>query len=205
MEGSMWSKSPSIMTSKLSSVGLRLWVAGCGLAFVGMAVMPTLYGQQDKHASLIPSASRKSAPAFELMTEDGKKMRVSDYRGKVVLLNFWATDCGGCVLEIPSFIELEKAYKDKGFTAVGVSMDISYEGLKDANEAWGRVRPFMAKKGINYTIVMGDDAISNAYALNAYPATYLIDKFGKIAVAYVGVVVDKDSIETNINGLLSER
>ena len=132
-------------------------------------------------------------------------MRVSDYRGKVVLLNFWATDCGGCVLEIPSFIELEKAYKDKGFTAVGVSMDISYEGLKDANEAWGRVRPFMAKKGINYTIVMGDDAISKAYALNAYPATYLIDKSGKIAVAYVGIVVDKDNVETNIKGLLSER
>jgi peroxiredoxin len=170
-----------------------------------MSVMPTLYGQQDKHASLIPPASRKSAPAFELMTEDGKKMRVSDYRGKVVLLNFWATDCGGCVLEIPSFIELEKAYKDKGFTAVGVSMDISYEGLKDANEAWGRVRPFMAKKGINYTIVMGDDAISKAYALNAYPATYLIDKSDKIAVAYVGVVVDKDNVETNIKGLLSER
>jgi peroxiredoxin len=201
----MWSKSPSIITSKLFSVGLKLGVAGCGLAFVGMSVMPTLYGQQDKRASLVPPASRKSAPAFELMTEDGKKMRISDYRGKVVLLNFWATDCGGCVLEIPSFIELEKAYKDKGFTAVGVSMDISYEGLKDANEAWGRVRPFMAKNGINYTIVMGDDAISKAYALNAYPATYLIDKSGKIAVAYVGVVVDKDNVETNIKGLLSER
>jgi hypothetical protein len=78
-------------------------------------------------------------------------------------------------------------------------MDISYEGLKDANEAWGRVRPFMAKKGINYTIVMGDDAISKAYALNAYPATYLIDKSGKIAVAYVGVVIDKDNVDTNID------
>jgi thiol-disulfide isomerase/thioredoxin len=51
------------------------------------------------------------------------------------LLDFWATDCGGCVREIPSFIELEKEYKDNGFTAVGVSMDISYESLKDANEA----------------------------------------------------------------------
>jgi thiol-disulfide isomerase/thioredoxin len=76
------------------------------------------------------------------------------------VLSFWATDCGGCVLEIPSFIELEKAYKDKGFTAVGVAMDISYEGLKDAKEAWGRVRPFMAEKGMNYPIVMGDDAMS---------------------------------------------
>jgi peroxiredoxin len=167
--------------------------------------MPALYGQQDVHASLTPPAGRKTAPAFELVTQDGKKMHISDFRGKVVLLNFWATDCGGCVLEIPSFIELEKAYKEKGFTAVGVSMDISYESLKDANEAWGRVRPFMAEKGINYPIAMGDDATSKAYALKAFPATYLIDKSGKIAVAYVGVVINKDNVETNIKRLLSER
>jgi peroxiredoxin len=109
------------------------------------------------------------------------------------------------VLEIPSFIEFEKAYKDKGFTAVGVSMDISYESLKDANEAWGRVRPFIQKHGINYPIAMGDDAISKAYALNSFPATYLIDKSGKIAVAYVGVVINKDNVATNIKSLLSEQ
>ena len=68
------------------------------------------------------------------------------------------------MLEIPSSIELEKASKDKGFTAVGVSMDISYESLKDANEAWGRVRPLIAKHGVNYPIALGDDAISKAYA-----------------------------------------
>lgn len=139
------------------------------------------------------------------MTESGGKIRISDYRGKVVLLNFWATECGGCVLEIPSFIEIENAYKDKGFTAIGVSMDILYESLKDANEAWGKVRPFMATRGINYTIAMGDDAISRAYALNAFPATYLIDKSGRIAVAYVGVVVNKDNVATNIKNLLSEQ
>ena len=194
-----------IELTKRISKGLRLLVAGCGLAVFSTSVVPSLYGQQDKHASLTAPENRKPAPAFELMTENGKKMRLSDYRGKVVLLNFWATECGGCVLEIPSFIEMQKAYKEKGFTAVGVAMDISYEGLKDSDEAWARVRPFMAKKGINYRIAMGDDAISKAYALNAYPATYLIDKSGRVAVAYVGVVVDKDNVETNIKGLLSER
>jgi peroxiredoxin len=139
------------------------------------------------------------------VTQDGTKLRISDYRGKVVLLNFWATDCGGCVLEIPSFIELEKAYKDKGFTAVGVTMDISYEDLKGANEAWARVRPFIAKHGVNYPIAMGDDAISKAYALSSFPATYLIDKSGSIAVAYVGMVIDKVNVETNIKSLLAER
>jgi peroxiredoxin len=180
-------------------------IAGLIIAFVWTCITPVLFCQQDVHAALTPPANRKSAPAFQLVTEDGTKMQISEYRGKVVLLNFWATDCGGCVLEIPSFIELEKAYKDKGFTAVGVSMDISYEDLKDANEAWGRVRPFVAKHGVNYPIAMGDDAISKAYALNAFPATYLIDKSGKIAVAYVGMVIDKGNVETNIKGLLAER
>ena len=159
----MGREATSIITTKLVREGLSARVVCCVLAFVGMFNMPVLYGQQDVHASLIPPAGRKSAPAFELVSQDGKKMHISDYRGKVVLLNFWATDCGGCVLEIPLFIELEKAYKGKGFTTVGVSMDISYESLKDANEAWGRVRPFVAEKGINYPIAMGDDEIGRAH------------------------------------------
>jgi len=180
-------------------------IVGFIIAFVWTCITPALFGQQDVHAGLILPANRKPAPAFQLVTENGTKTQISDYRGKVVLLNFWATDCGGCVLEIPSVIELEKAYKDKGYTAIGVSMDISYEGLKDANEAWGRVRPFIQKHGVNYPIAMGDDAISRAYALNAFPATYLIDKSGKIAVAYVGVLINKDNVAANIKSLLSER
>ena len=201
----MGREASSIFTSKLFGARLSLRAVSCVLTFVGICIAPALYSQQDVHASLIPPASRKSAPAFDLVNQDGKKIRVSNYRGNVVLLNFWATDCGGCVLEIPSFIELEKAYKGKGFTVVGVSMDISYESLKDANEAWSRVRPFMAKEGINYPIAMGDASISKAYKLNAYPATYLIDKSGKIAVAYVGVVINKENVETNIKELLSKR
>jgi peroxiredoxin len=200
----MQSKALTI-TPKLAGSQPAHKIAGFIIVFVWTCIAPALFGQQDVHAALTPSANRKPAPAFQLVTQDGTKMQISDYRGKVLLLNFWATDCGGCVLEIPSFIELEKAYKDKGFTAVGISMDISYEDLKDANEAWGRVRPFIAKHGVNYPIAMGDDAISKAYALNAFPATYLIDKSGKIAVAYVGVVINKDNVATNINSLLSER
>jgi len=192
-------------TPKLAGSQRTHKIAGFIVVFVWMCITPALFGQQDVHAALIPPASRKSAPSFQLVSQDGTKMQLPDYRGKVVLLNFWATDCGGCVLEIPSFIEFQKAYKGKSFTAVGVSMDISYEDLKDANEAWGRVRPFIAKHGVNYPIAMGDDAISKAYALNAFPATYLIDKSGKIAVAYVGVVINKDNVATNVNSLLSER
>jgi|HubBroStandDraft_1064217.scaffolds.fasta_scaffold377896_1 peroxiredoxin len=200
----MQNKAPSFAPKRAGSK-LEHKIGGFVVVFVWTCITPALFGQQDVHAALISSANRKPAPAFQLVTDSGGKIRISDYRGKVVLLNFWATECGGCVREIPSFIEIEKAYKDKGFAAIGVSMDILYESLKDANEAWGRVRPFMAKREINYTIAMGDDAISKAYALNAFPATYLIDKSGRIAVAYVGVVVNKDNVATNIKSLLSEQ
>jgi peroxiredoxin len=200
----MQNKAPSFTPSRTGSQ-LQHKIAGFVIVFLWTCITPALFGQQDVHAALISSANRKPAPAFQLVTDSGGKIRISDYRGKVVLLNFWATECGGCVLEIPSFIEIEKAYKDKGFTAIGISMDILYESMKDANEAWGRVRPFMAKRGINYTIAMGDDAISKAYALNAFPVTYLIDKSGRIAVAYVGVLVNKDNVATNIKNLLAER
>jgi len=178
---------------------------GLPTAIACLCIAPALFGQHDTHAALTPSAKRKPAPAFQLVTAAGAKTQISGYRGKVVLLNFWATECGGCVLEIPSFIQLEKTYKDKGFTAIGVSMDISYESLKDASQAWARVRPFMAKHGVNYTIAMGDDAISKAYSLNQFPDTYLIDKSGRIAVSYVGLVVNKDNVETNIKSLLAEQ
>jgi peroxiredoxin len=200
----MQSKAPTIRL-KLAGIKPSRKFAGFIIALVSTCLTPALFGQQDVHAGLTPPANRRSAPAFQLATEDGTKTQISDYRGKVLLLNFWATDCGGCVLEIPSYIELEKVYGDKGFAALGVSMDISYEGLKDADEAWGRVKPFMAKNGVNYTIAMGDDAVTKAYTVNTLPATYLIDKSGRIAVAYVGVLIDKDNVATNIKSLLSEQ
>ena len=130
-------------------------------------IAPAIFGQQNVHAVLIASADRKPAPSFHLEGETGKKTQISDYRGKVVLLNFWATDCGGCILEIPSFIDLQGRYQDKGFTAVGISVDISYEQLKNAGEAWGKVRPFVQSHKINYPILMGDQSISQTYQLTA--------------------------------------
>jgi hypothetical protein len=82
---------------------------------------------------------------------------------------------------------------------------LSYLSRRTTEDAWGRVRPFIAKHGVNYPIAMGDDAISRAYSLNAFPATYLIDKSGRIAVAYVGVVINKDNVATNVRSLLAER
>jgi peroxiredoxin len=161
------------------------------------------YGQHDVHAPLIAGANRKAAPAARLPASDGSMIQIADFRGKALLVNFWATSCGGCVLEIPSFIALQQKYGDAGFTALGISADIPYEGLKTNEEAWSRVRPFMKSHALNYPIVMGNDAVIDAFGFQSYPATYLIDKSGRIAATYVGVV-SKEDVEANIRKLLAE-
>ena len=105
--------------------------------------------------------------------------------------------------EIPSIIDVEAAYKNRAFTAVGVSMDIPYENLKDAKQAWGKVRPFMAKSKINYPILMGHESLFKEFGLTQLPDTLLIDKTGRIAAVYVGII-SKDNVEANIRKLLSE-
>ena len=168
-----------------------------------LCIAPAMFGQMDVHASLIAAANRKAAPSFQLISETGKATRLSDYRGKVVLLNFWATECGGCVLEIPSIKGVQGGYRNKGFTVVGVSMDIPYDNLKDATQAWGKVKPFIAKSKINYPILMGSEAQFTEFGLTQLPDTLLIDKTGRIAAVYVGII-SKGNVEANINKLLSE-
>jgi len=181
----------------------RDWLVVSAVIVLLLSITPAISAQRDVHASLIELANRKPAPAFRLTAETGKATQLSDYRGKVVLLNFWATDCGGCVLEIPSIINIEAAYKNRGFTVVGISMDIPYENLKDAHEAWGKVRPFIAKSKINYPILMGHQSLFKKFGLTELPDTLLVDKTGRIAAVYVGVI-NKDDVETNIGKLLSE-
>jgi peroxiredoxin len=161
-------------------------------------------GQQGAHAAIVPQASRQAAPAFQLTDSSGTNKQATDYRGKVVLLNFWATDCGGCKLEIPWLIELESAHKSDSFTVVGVSMDTSYEGSKSADEAWSKVKPFVLNHKLNYPVLMGDAMLISSYKLGAVPATCLIDKQGRIAATYNGVI-DKSDVDSNINKLLAEQ
>jgi peroxiredoxin len=155
-------------------------------------------------ASIQPAQQRKQAPAFWLEDAAGKKTTLADYRGKVVLLDFWATECGGCVREMPEFMDLAQAYRKKGLAVVGVSMDILYETLKNSTEGWSRVKPFVEAHKVNYPILMGDDQVTKRYDIQALPLTYLIDKRGRIAAAYAGVV-DRGNVESNIQALLNEQ
>ena len=103
-------------------------VVGC--FFQGCSSSPTLV----RAASVKPEDKRHEAPDFALKDADGKTVHLTDYRGKVVLLDFWATWCPPCKLEIPWLIDIERKNKDRGFAVLGVSMD---------DEGWEVVKPFM--------------------------------------------------------------
>jgi peroxiredoxin len=164
-----------------------------------------VYGAEPKTVqAVIQSArDRKPAPPFRLEDAAGKTVKLSDYHGKVVLLDFWATECGGCVREIPEFMDLARTYQNKGLATLGVSVDILYENLKDSQEAWSRVRPFIETHKVNYPILMGDDDATKQYDIQALPLTYIVDKRGRIAATYLGVV-DRENLETNIRAVLKE-
>ena len=145
-------------------------------------------------ADLTPANSRKLSSDFNLTDSKGASIKLSDYKGKVVLLDFWATWCGGCKVEIPWYIEFQNTYKDKGLSVVGVSMD---------DDGWKSVKPFLAENRINYPIVIGSSDLGTQFGLSALPLTLLIDRNGKIADSHAGMV-DKDAFEREIQVLLKE-
>jgi peroxiredoxin len=164
---------------------------------------PALAADPGVRAILKAETNREPAPAFRLPDASARYILLSNYRGKVVLLNFWATECGGCRLEIPWFIEFDRTYKAQGLQTLGASMDISYEGLKGPEGGRARVKPFVAAHKVSYPVLLADDHTTKAYALDALPTTYLIDKEGRIVATYTGLV-DKGNVETNIRMLLHE-
>jgi peroxiredoxin len=144
--------------------------------------------------ALIPAEQRKDAPDFTLNDTQGRPVTLSGYKGKVVLLDFWATWCPACESEIPWYLEFAKKYQDKGLVVIGVSMD--KDGLKV-------VQPYMQQKKMDYTVVLGDDNLVPPFGLKTIPMTMLIDRGGQIAVAHTGVV-DRDNFEGHIQELLKQ-
>ena len=158
-------------------------------------------GNPGKQEQLIPGSERKPAPNFILTDAKGDTINLSAYKGKVVLLDFWATWCGGCKTEIPWYIEFDGKYKDRGLAVIGVSMD---------EDGWKAVKPFLGldkdpetgrHTAMKYPVVIGSDSLAKQYNLTSMPMTLLIDREGRIAVAHTGMV-DKDDWENKIRFLL---
>jgi thiol-disulfide isomerase/thioredoxin len=119
------------------------------------------------------------APDFVLQTLDGKNLKLSDFRGRAVLLNFWATYCGPCKIEMPWFVELQKEYGPQGFQIVGVAND-------DASTE--DIAKFAKEMGINYPILIGKDSVSDRYNVSVLPTTFFLDRDGKLIAREFGLV-----------------
>ena len=119
------------------------------------------------------------APDFSLESLDGKSLRLSDFRGKAVLLNFWATWCGPCKIEMPWFVDLQKEYGSQGLQIVGVAMD-------DASKE--DISKFAKDMGVNYPILIGKESVGDEYGgVPALPESFLISRDGKIVDKIIGL------------------
>jgi peroxiredoxin len=145
--------------------------------------------------AMLPEKDRKPAPNFSLQDANGKTLKLSDFKGKVVLLNFWATWCGPCKLEIPWFEDFQTTYKGKAFTVIGVSMD---------DDGWKAVKPYIASSKMNYPVVVGNDKLADSFGgVDAMPTTFIIDKQGNIAATHMGLV-GKDVYQAEILSLMGK-
>ncbi len=188
----------------------RWIIAGAAALSLALLTLPLLQSRRaGQPAAKKPASAAKSASAddetspscdaegtakfdFVLKDQHNVPVKMADYKGKVVLLNFWATWCGPCKIEIPAFVELYDQYKDKGLVIVGVSVDDSPEQLQ----------AFMKEFRMNYPVLQMTPDIETAYGpFYGYPTTFFIGRDGSICLKHLGPAT-KEQFEKEIKALL---
>jgi len=152
------------------------------VAIMGMLAIGKYLNRHQRQAAshLVGDVRGLQAPDFELASLDGKKVKLSDYRGKAVVLNFWATWCPPCKVEMPWFVDLQKQYADEGLAVLGVAMD-------DSDPQ--KIAQFASEMGVNYQVLLGTDKVSEQYGNVDYlPTTFYIDRKGRIVGKAAGLL-----------------
>lgn len=149
-------------------------------------------GDDTMEPGLAVDESFPLAPAFTLASTEFEEVSLSDYEGKIVLLDFWATWCKPCEEEIPIFVELYDRYRAQGFEMLGISLD--EEGLEV-------VKPFIERLGVNYTILLAEPGIVEEYKLTAIPSAYLINRVGRVVQVFDGAQGEKAIYEKALQEL----
>jgi len=181
-------ETPMALRAKLLAGALLAVVMVVGLYYINHYWIAPAVRAQTKS-----NGSHPLAPAFSLTDITGKPLKLSDYQGKVVVLDFWATWCGPCRIEIPGFIEMQKRYAAQGFTMIGISMDESPEPVVE----------FYKELQMNYPVAIGNDRLGELYGvMQGYPTTFVIGRDGRIYAKHVGAY-DSGVFEAEIKELLA--
>ncbi|HHJ53014.1 MAG TPA: TlpA family protein disulfide reductase [Caldithrix abyssi] len=177
-------------TKMFTVIGLVVVVViALGYIFIGAGNQPSTSGQAVAKPAAQATATSQSqnqnqeqelpmAPDFTLHDLNNNTVKLSDYRGKVVFVNFWATWCGPCRMEIPSFIELVDKYGKDGFVVLGIAVD---------PREFNKVPDFVQKMGMNYPVLLDETGVSNLYGgISSIPTTFVIDRQGRAVYRIVG-------------------
>jgi peroxiredoxin len=188
------------------AVGRKRWIAAAAAALgVALFAVPLLRGPDDHSSTSVrtgdPQAAGTTCAAkgtanfdFTLKDANGANVKLTDYKGKVVLLNFWATWCGPCKLEIPEFVEAYQHYRDKGFVILGV--------LSEDDPSSQDLRAFMTDFKMNYPVFRQHEGLDAAFGpLWGLPTTFIIDRQGAICTKHMGPV-SREMLDREIKGLL---
>jgi cytochrome c biogenesis protein CcmG/thiol:disulfide interchange protein DsbE len=173
-----------------------VWIVVIVAVAAMLAVAPYMARRARKNAGADSNNWKgKSAPEFSLESLDGKTVRLADYRGKGVLLNFWATWCQPCKIEMPWFEELQREYGTQGLQVVGIAMD-------DAPKE--DITKFAKEMGVNYPILLGKESVGDAYGgVQFLPSTFFIDRDGKVVDRIFGLR-SRSEIEDDIKLALGQ-
>jgi peroxiredoxin len=166
------------------------------VVIIGMLAASNYLDRNRKHGpiKLVGDVQNLPAPDFDLPTLDGRRVKLSDFRGQAVLLNFWATWCPPCKIEMPWFVDLQKRYGKDGLVVLGVAMD-------DTETA--KIAEFAHEMSVNYPVLLGTDQVSDDYGdVRSLPTTFYVDRNGTIVAKAVGLL-GREEIENDVKRALN--